>query len=281
MLSRQEPNENVGSQRRFRVVPLTLDTGEVLPTLVGADSWVPVRVATRWVVRRRRWRSMPSTLANDLRSIGLLYSWAGSALERDLDDLLEDGQPITGMQIEDLLAFLRVGGHVVDINRATISGSNTVARHAAVIRDFLKWAVDLTSQGRPQMASFDEIRYRRACLDEVFHAIARQSGASRRIRPLTEEELTRVDRLIGPRRKDDGGLIVPLRFSDSNPFRIETQLRNWLMYAIAIQCGLRRGELLKLRLDDLPKPDFARAEDPAAGQRQVRRSTSPPRRKDG
>jgi hypothetical protein len=63
------------------VLPLTLDTGEVLPTLVDADSWIPVRVATRWVVRRRRWRSMPSTLANDLRSIGLLYSWASSALE--------------------------------------------------------------------------------------------------------------------------------------------------------------------------------------------------------
>ena len=48
---------------------------------------------------------------------------------------------------------------------------------------------------------------------------------------------------------------MPLQFSAGNPFRVETRLRNWLMYAIAIQCGLRRGELLKLRLDDLPKPD--------------------------
>jgi hypothetical protein len=99
MLSRQGPNENGNAQRRYRVLPLTLDTGEVLPTLVDSVSvWIPVRVATRWVVRRRRWRSMPSTLANDLRSIGLVYSWASSALEGDLDDLLEDGQPITGMQ---------------------------------------------------------------------------------------------------------------------------------------------------------------------------------------
>lgn len=246
-------NENAGSRRRFRVLPLTLDTGEVLPTLVDASSWIPVRVATRWVIRRRRWRSMPSTLTNDLRSIGLLYSWASGTL--DLDDLLEDGQPVTGMQIQDMLAFLRVGGHVVDIDRATISGSNTVARHASVIRDFLKWAVDPTSQGRRQMVPFDEIRYRRACLDEAFHAVTRQSGGSRRIRPLTEEEVTRVERLIGPRRKDDGSLIVPLHFAVANPFRVETRLRNWLMCAIAIQCGLRRGELLKLRLDDLPQPD--------------------------
>src|ERR1700676_5472591 len=178
MLSRQEQNENAGSQRRFRVLPLTLDTGEVLPTLVDADTWVPVRVATRWLVRRRRWRSMPSTLANDLRSLGLLYSWASGALERDLDDLLEDGQAITGMQIEDLLAFLRVGGHVVDINRATISGSNTVARHASVIRDFLKWAVDLTSQGRSQMVSFDEIPPRGGFLSGVSPHTTRHTGCS-------------------------------------------------------------------------------------------------------
>jgi integrase len=255
MLSPQRSNKNADFHRRFRVLPLTLDTGEVLPTLVDASSWIPVRVATRWVVRRRRWRSMPSTLTNDLRSIGLLYSWSTGTLERDLDDLLEDGQPITGLQIQDLLAFLRVGGHVVDIDRATISGSNTVARHASVIRDFLKWAVDPTSQGRSQMVSFDEIRYRRACLDEVFHAVTRQSGASRRIRPLTDEEVKHVERLIGPRRMDDGRLIVPLQFPASNPFRIETRLRNWLMCEIAIQCGLRRGELLKLRLDDLPRPE--------------------------
>ena len=67
--------------------------------------------------------------------------------------------------------------------------------------------------------------------------------------------MTRVDGLIGPRREYHGSLIVPIQFAVANPFRIETRLRNWLMYAIAIQCGLRRGELLKLRLDDLPRPD--------------------------
>jgi len=73
------------------------------------------------------------------------------------------------------------------------------------------------------MVSFD---------DEAFHAITRQSGGSLRIRPLTEEEVTRVDELIGPRRKDDGSLIVPLQFAAANPFRLETRLRNWLRYAI-------------------------------------------------
>lgn len=242
-------------RRRFRVLALTLDTGEILPTLVDAFSWIPARVATRWVVRRRRWQSMPSTLANDLRSISLLYMWSSTALEKELDDFLEDGQALTGMQIQDLLVFLRVGGHVVDIAQATICGRNTVARHASVIRDFLKWTVDPTSQGRSQIGSFDQIRYQRACLDEAFHAVTRQSGHSQRIQPLTGEEVTRIDRLIGPLRAADSSLMLPLQFAAVNPFRTETRLRNWLMYGIAVQCGLRRGELLKLRLDDLPRPE--------------------------
>lgn len=242
-------------QRRFRVLALTLDTGELLPTLVDSSSWIPVRVATRWVVCRRRWQSMPSTLTNDLRSIGLLYAWSSVALERELDDVLEDGHALTGMQIQNLLVFLRVGGHIVDIARATVSGSNTVARHASVIRDFLKWAVDPASQGRMPSVTFDQIRCQRACLDEAFHAVTRQSGDSQRIQPLTVEELARIDGLVGPLRAANGGLILPLQFATANPFRNETRLRNWLMYGIAIQCGLRRGELLKLRLDDLPRPE--------------------------
>jgi hypothetical protein len=38
MLSPQRSNKNAGPYRRFRVLALTLDTGEVLPTLVAASS---------------------------------------------------------------------------------------------------------------------------------------------------------------------------------------------------------------------------------------------------
>ena len=36
-------------------------------------------------------------------------------------------------------------------------------------------------------------------------------------------------------------------------FSEATRLRNWLMFEAALQLGVRRGELLKLRLDSLPR----------------------------
>ena len=70
-----------------------------------------------------------------------------------------------------------------------------------------KWAADPAGQGRTQRVSFDQIRCQRACLDEAFHAVTRQSGDSQRIQPLTVEEVARVNGLIGPRRVANGNLI--------------------------------------------------------------------------
>ena len=36
-------------------------------------------------------------------------------------------------------------------------------------------------------------------------------------------------------------------------FSSHARLRNWLMFEVALELGIRRGELLKLRLDSLPR----------------------------
>ena len=40
----------------FTVLNVVLDSGERLPCLVESATWLPVRVATRWAVRYRRYR---------------------------------------------------------------------------------------------------------------------------------------------------------------------------------------------------------------------------------
>jgi hypothetical protein len=43
----------VSPTRTYRLLPIIHSTGETLPTLVRRSDWIPARVATRWVVRRR------------------------------------------------------------------------------------------------------------------------------------------------------------------------------------------------------------------------------------
>jgi integrase len=239
--------------RKYRVLPIVLGTGEALPTLVRTGNWIPVRVATRWAVRRRRFECMDSTLAHDLRALALLYEWAETTLRCDLDDLLETFVVPEGRQLDSLVTFLRVKASRVSSN--SFNSLPTVANQALAIRSFLMWAADPANQGSVRPKCTKQIAEERAMLIEMFRPFARYTGAAQRIAPLSQSDLGRIKQVIGPHRHIDGRLVLPLGFDEQNPFRLGSRLRNWLMCAIAYQCGLRRGELLKIRLDDLPKPN--------------------------
>jgi len=100
-------NKQMGlaENRKYRVLPIVLNTGETLPTLVRRSNWIPVRVATGCAVRRRRFECMDSTLAHDLRALGLLYESAETKLRCDLDDLLETFVVPVGRQLDSLVTF--------------------------------------------------------------------------------------------------------------------------------------------------------------------------------
>ena len=55
----------------FCALRLVLDTGERLPCLVDRETWLPVRLATRWAMRYRRYLQQSSTLADNLRILGV------------------------------------------------------------------------------------------------------------------------------------------------------------------------------------------------------------------
>ncbi len=56
--------------KMFSVLHIVLDSGERLPCLVDATTWIPARVALRWAMRYRRYRVQSSTLAANLRVLG-------------------------------------------------------------------------------------------------------------------------------------------------------------------------------------------------------------------
>ncbi|MCZ7673731.1 MAG: hypothetical protein M5U34_44775 [Chloroflexi bacterium] len=126
------------------MVNLVLDTGERLPCLVDKQTWLPVRLATRWAVRWRRYRVQSSTLASNLRILGKMYDWAWRIAAIDLDRHLTAGRLLTPQQLESLTAYLR--------ENATVRGGSTIAPHTynthlSVIENFLKWSLYQANRG--------------------------------------------------------------------------------------------------------------------------------------
>src|SRR5712691_11629369 len=93
--------------RHFTVLHLVLESGERLPCLVDSVTWLPARVATRWAMRYRRYRVQSSTLADNLRVLGHMYTWAKIHGRLDLDDYLTAGSLLRSGQIQSLVSYLR------------------------------------------------------------------------------------------------------------------------------------------------------------------------------
>jgi len=250
----------------YTVIHLKLDSGERLPCLVDHETWIPARVATRWAVRYRRYRVQSSTLANNLRALCQIYNWAETVGNFNLDDFLTTGGLLDARQIESLAFYLRTGGQKViagiivpsdsDQQSEGFPSSSTFDYQLAVAEDFLNWALDSANRGGRSNLTIEQLYTQRARLSEIFRSLRIGAAESRRTDPLTEAEISIIRAAIAPEMDDNGGFLTDgkgcLLFSSSR-FAKETQLRNWLMFETALELGLRRGELLKLRLDSLPR----------------------------
>ncbi len=248
------------------VIHLKLDSGERLPCLVDSETWIPARVATRWAVRYRRYRVQSSTLANNLRALRQVYNWAKTVGNFNLDDFLTTGGILDARQIESLAFYLRTGGEAIVAGIILPTGSSqqperfpspsTFDHQLAVAEDFLIWALDSANRGGTSSLTLEQLYAHRIRLSEIFRSLRVGAAQSRRKEPLTDEAVKRIREVIAPETDQQGRLLTndkgSLLFASSR-FSKGTELRNWLMFETALELGLRRGELLKLRLDSLPR----------------------------
>lgn len=225
----------------FIVLNVVLDSGERLPCLVESATWFPVRVATRWAVRYRRYRVQSSTLASNLRVLARVYRWAREVAGYELDERLTRGVGLRNREIESLVATLRekIDGRTLD--------TGAYDQHLAVAEDFLKWSLDSENRGGSSILTLEQLAAERGRIELIFRSLRIGARPSQRIEPLEDADVEAIRRTIGPKRNPGGDLSFPGAFS------AHTRLRNWLMFELTLELGIRRGELLKLRLDSLPR----------------------------
>jgi integrase len=228
------------------VVTVVFESGERLPSLVHRATWIPVRLAMRWAVRYRRYRVQSSTLENNLRALGRVYDWAESIGGFDLDDYLTAGRTLTARQIESMVLYLHTKGETGE----TVVGSDpgAIDHQLSVAENFLKWALDGDNRGGVRMLTLEELSAQRAHVEQVFRSLRTGARPSQRIQPLSESDVAALRHVLAPEEEPGGGWVFP-----KGVFYRHAQLRNWLMVETALELGLRRGELLKLRLDSLPR----------------------------
>lgn len=203
-----------------------------------------------------------------MRGIADLYEWFDKVAGLSLDSYLMGGNVVSIEWLERALtdanslpAMLvpsRLRRNVEDGRSDRTPNPRANNLRVRAWKDFLVWALYPKNyrSGTYAVNDSDGRAFRReARLDlELFLAECRQrEPTTGRRSGLPSCEAEAIALAIGP--CENG-------FLPSNPFAVDTRLRNWVMYCTARWGGLRRGELLKLKVTDIPR----RIKNPSHGE---------------
>jgi integrase len=230
----------------YRVHTTVFSTGERFPVLLHQQTFQPVVLVTRYVIDRRRETKQSGTIERDVRVLKWLYEWANQT-QIDLDLLLRTGNSLTSPQIVGLCRYLRArrtlqsaGGINANGQDQRILSPHTFNSYVAIVEDFLIWAAgEYIPQSAPD--------------DELWNIIERGKNSTRRVlrslhlggksapkQGLTHEQINELRAVTTPG-------------AQNNPFKRPNQFRNHLIIELMLASGIRRGELLKLKLGHLPQ----------------------------
>lgn len=240
-----------------------LQSGERLPVLVRRASGLPIEALTYWIsASERPLNKAAATLEKRLRHLMFLYLWA-DARGASPEHIVQSPGFLTLEQLNDLDRFCRqnlaqaiseasvaVCGDekIIPITRVASAGARSfghadVGSRLAAIHSFLNYvSFSHVARLEPSSDLRNEYQKRREFILDVLHERAR----SFYVKPTT---VRAREGLSGDARA--ALLSVIESGAPGNPWQPKVRRRNELIVRLMYELGLRRGEILCLRVSDV------------------------------
>ncbi|WP_250479762.1 MULTISPECIES: site-specific integrase [unclassified Caballeronia] len=240
---------------RFHIIVIRHPGGERLPALLDGDRQ-PIPWINVYLIKRLRLRLSASSLSKTLHVLGQLWAWSIS--ERfPLQARLVSGQGLSQEEIVSrLYPWLRRNFQTSGKVTKLVVAPSTVAFRLNVVAKCITWhlecAMSALQVGAPEIA---DIQSRVTFTQRCFATLAQAGRTSaEHAASLSSQQLDRLIKLCHPD-------------SPENPWKPPYRQRNYLIVLLLAMLGVRRGELLKLRVSDCllsgdaPTVRIARAPD--------------------
>lgn len=223
---------------RFHVVTVLHPGGERLPILLDAERQ-PIPWVNAYLIQRLRPRLSVNSLVKTLYVLGYLWAWA-STEAFPLEARLVSGEGLTRNEVvSQLYPWLRrnfkASGKVCKL----VVSPRTVAFRLNVVSQCVMWHLECAMSAMPVGSPvIRDTRARLALIERSFANAARvRLPSAAHAAPLSEDRLRRLLQICHPE-------------SLENPWKKPYRERNFLILLTMAMLGVRRGELLKLRVSD-------------------------------
>ena len=222
----------------MRVELITHETGNQIPILLDDDGF-PTVLINEFILSRRYLST--NTLVRNTHELSILQGW----LDKNYIDLIA--------RLQSPIAFTEAelkGGLIETLRRERFSGGainqvvspNTFNLRLTTVRLFLAWCTDVAAGQLPSTSKvFDLIRENKKrilnYLDFSFQSVPTKHSSYSK--GLKEQEIKFLLSILDP------GSCSPLGHNTA------VRYRNYISVAIMLFTGLRPGELLSLRVEDI------------------------------
>ncbi|WP_231573043.1 tyrosine-type recombinase/integrase, partial [Yersinia similis] len=211
-------------------------TGEQIPIMLDA-SGMPVVLPNEFILARRSLST--NTLVRNLRELSVLYRW----LDKSNCDLSAKLLAQNSFNEAELKGSLVEALRIDQVNgKISTVAPNTFNQRLTTIRQFLSWCMDvLISQLPLSSLNYERLRERKSfllkTLDDSFMSATPIRTSLRK--GLNEAEVDFLLEILRPDGEQGFGRDSAVKF------------RNYISVGLMLFCGLRPGELLSLRVEDV------------------------------
>ncbi|MBY3693096.1 tyrosine-type recombinase/integrase [Vibrio cholerae] len=220
----------------MKIELVTHETGEQIPMMLD-DSGMPVVLPNEFILARRSLST--NTLVRNLRELSVLYRWLDKS-NYDLSAKLLAQNSFNEAELKGgLVEALRIDQANGRIN---LVAPNTFNQRLTTIRQFISWCMDvLISQLPLSSLDYERLRERKSfflkMLEGSFMSATPMKKSLRK--GLNEVEVDFLLAVLHPDAKQGFGRDPAVKF------------RNYVSVGLMLFCGLRPGELLSLRVEDI------------------------------
>lgn len=225
---------NLGDIMRIKTV--THETGEQIPMMLDVNG-LPVVLPNEFILSRRALST--NTLVRNLRELAVLYRW----LEREQCELSAKLMAKISFTEAELKGGLVEALRIDQVDgRVSAVSPNTFNQRLTTIRQFMGWCMDVLASQLPMSSEdYERMRERKSfllkMLDGSFMSAPPLKKSFRK--GLNEAEVAFLLEVLDPTSAQAFGRDPAVKF------------RNYVSVGLMLFCGLRPGELLSLRVEDI------------------------------